>query len=251
MSLENKVCIVTGGGSGIGRATALLMAKHGARIVVVGRTKTKIVSVSSEIEQQGGTAHPICLDVGDHAAVHRMAKTVLEKFGTVDILVNNAGHSSPNRMLQNTTPEDIKSAVDSNLAGTIYCTQAVIDSMLSAKKGTVINIASIAGVAGSALGGVAYSAAKAGTINFTKFLNNEYKSTGLRATVIIPGEVNTPILDNRPINPSVEARKTMTAAEDVAKVISLVADLPHRTMIPELTIQPSFQRDMSMELGVR
>ena len=103
MSLENKVCIVTGGGSGIGRATALLMAKHGAKMVIIGRTKTKVVAVCNEIEQQGETAHPICLNVGDHAAVHRMAKTVLEKFGTVDILVNNAGHSSPNRMLQNTT----------------------------------------------------------------------------------------------------------------------------------------------------
>ena len=122
--------------------------------------------------------------------------------------------------------------------------------MLAANAGTIINVASMAGVVGSQLGGVAYSAAKAGVINFTKYLNNEFKNSGLRASVIIPGEVDTPILDQRPVNPSTEARATMATAEDVARAIVLVADLPQRTLIPELTIVPTYQRDYSAEVGV-
>ena len=250
MSLQNKVCIITGGGSGIGRASALLMAAHGARTVVVGRTETKLTAVRDEIEERGGSAVAVSLDVVDRAAVHRMAAEVLDTFGGIDVLVNNAGHASAHRMLQTTTPEDIRSTIDSNLAGTIYCTQAVMAAMLAAKEGTIINVSSMAGVLGSQLGGVAYSAAKAGVINFTKYLNAEFKNSGIRASVIIPGEVDTPILKNRPVNPTAEARATMATAEDVARAIVLVADLPQRTLIPELTIHPTYLRDTSAEVGV-
>ena len=250
MSLQDKVCIITGGGSGIGRAGALLMAARGARVVVAGRTGRKLDAVRGAIEQRGAAALAVPLDVADRAAVQRMAATVLDAYGRIDVLVNNAGHASPNRMLHATTPEDIRSTVDSNLAGTIYCTQAVIPAMLEAGAGTVINVASLAGVAGSPLAGVAYSAAKAGVINFTKYLNAEFKNRGLRASVVIPGEVDTPILDHRPVNPSAEARATMATAEDVAQAIVLVAELPQRTTIPELTIRPTYQRDVSAEVGV-
>ena len=249
MSLKDKVCIVTGGGSGIGRASALLMAAQGARVVVAGRTEHKLTAVRGELERRGAAALAVRLDVADQRAAQRMAAEVLDAWGRIDVLVNNAGHASPNRRLQTTTPEDIRSTVDSNLAGTIYCTQAVLNAMLDAKEGTIINVSSLAGVAGSPLAGVAYSAAKAGVINFTGYLNAEFKNRGLRASVVIPGEVDTPILDHRPVNPSAEARATMAAAEDVARAIVLIADLPHRTMIPELTIRPTYQRDVSAEVG--
>lgn len=247
MSLKDKVCIVTGGGSGIGRASALLMAAQGARVVVAGRTEDKLTAVRGELERRGAAALAVRLDVADQRAAQRMAAEVLDAWGRIDVLVNNAGHASPNRRLQTTTPEDIRSTVDSNLAGTIYC---VLNAMLDAKEGTIINVSSLAGVAGSPLAGVAYSAAKAGVINFTGYLNAEFKNRGLRASVVIPGEVDTPILDHRPVNPSAEARATMAAAEDVARAIVLIADLPHRTMIPELTIRPTYQRDVSAEVGV-
>ena len=250
MSLRDKVCIITGGGSGIGRASALLMAAHAARTVVVGRTESKLTAVRDEIEERGGSALTVSLDVADRAAVHRMAAEVLDTFGGIDVLVNNAGHASAHRMLQTTTPEDIRSTIDSNLTGTIYCTQAVMAAMLAAKEGTIINVSSLAGVLGSQLAGVAYSAAKAGVINFTKYLNAEFKNSGIRASVIIPGEVDTPILKNRPVNPTAEARATMATAEDVARAIFLVADLPQRTLIPELTIHPTYLRDTSAEVGV-
>ena len=251
MGLADKVCIVTGGGSGIGRAAALLMAAQGARVAVVGRTESKLTAVRGEIERQRGTALAVRLDVADRSAVQRMAAAVLDAWGQIDVLVNNAGHSSAHRMLLTTTPEDIRSTIDSNLAGTIYCTQAVMPAMQAAGAGTIINVASLAGVGGSLLGGPSYSAAKAGVINFTQYLNTEFRNSGLRASVIIPGEVDTPIVEQRPVHPSPEARATMATSEDVARAILLVADLPQRTLVPELTIRPTYLRDTSAEVGVK
>ena len=102
-------------------------------------------------------------------------------------------------MLLTTTPEDIQSVINSNLVGTIYCTQAVIPSMREAKEGTIINVSSLAGVSPGLLAGMAYGAAKAAVNNFTAFLNSEYRNTGIRASVVIPGEVDTPIMNKRPI----------------------------------------------------
>lgn len=251
MSLRDKVCIVTGGGSGIGKATALLMARHGARLVLVGRTAAKVEEVREEVEAAGGQAVAVALDVADKAAVEAMVSATVERWGRVDVLVNNAGHSSPHRRLLTTTPEEIKAVLDSNLVGTIYCSQAVVPHMLEAREGTIINVASLAGVTGSLLGGMIYSAAKAAVINFTQFLNNEFKNTGIRASVVIPGEVDTPILDKRPVPPSPEARATMVPVEDVAEAIVLIARMSPRTCIPQLVIRPTYLRDVSAEAGAR
>ena len=211
--LQGKVCIVTGGGSGIGRASALLMAAHGARVAVVGRTQDKLTAVRGEIEGGGGKALAVSLDVADRDAVQRMAAEVLDAWGRIDVLMNNAGHASPHRMLQTTTAEDIRSAVDSNLSrAPSTAPRRCCPPCSPPRRAPSSTSPPWPGVVGSQLGGVAYSAAKAGVINFTKYLNNEFKNSGLRASVIIPGEVDTPILDQRPINPSPEARATMATA---------------------------------------
>ena len=106
---------------------------------MVGRTESKLAVVRGEIERHGGSALAVSLDVSDRAAVQRMAAEVLAGWGRIDVLVNNAGHSSAHRMLLTTTPEDIRSTVDSNLAGTIYCSQAVMPAMQAAGAGTIIN----------------------------------------------------------------------------------------------------------------
>lgn len=248
MSLQDKVFIITGGGSGIGRASALLIAKKGAKIILVGRTLSKLQSVENEISATGGIARCFELDVADSKTVATMASTVIKEFGGVDVLVNNAGHSSTRRGLLTTTPDDIQKVLNSNLAGTIYCTQAVVPAMVSSGSGTIINVASIAGVAPVPLAGVAYSAAKAAVINFTEFLNVEFKNTGIRSSVIIPGEVDTPILDTRPVVPSDEARETMVKSSDVAEAVVLIAGLPKRAAIPYLVIRPTILRDRSSEM---
>ena len=249
MSLTDKVCIITGGGSGIGEGVAHLMAKKGAKVVVVGRTASKVEDVRKSIESEGGVARALSLDVADHEAVNDMAKTVLDEFGRIDVLVNNAGHSSHHRRVISTTPEEIRAVLDSNLVGTIYCTQAVLPAMLEAKEGTVINISSMAGVTPGLLGGMIYSAAKAAVINFTHFMNTDLKNTGVRASVVIPGEVDTPILDRRPVPPPSETRPDMVGVEEAAEAIVMIASMPGRTNIPELIIRPTYQRDPSAEIS--
>ncbi|MYG00661.1 SDR family oxidoreductase [Candidatus Poribacteria bacterium] len=248
MKLKDQVCIITGGGSGIGRDAALKMAQEGARVVIVGRTESKLESVKSEIETVGGTAVSFTLDVSDYDTVQQMVSNVLEKFGRIDVLVNNAGHSSHNRRLLNTTPEEVRSVVDSNLIGTFFCTQAVVPAMLKSKTGTIINISSLAAVTPGPFSGFAYGAAKAGVINFTEFLNNDLRNTGIRASVIIPGEVATPILDNRPIPPDDDARTMMVDVAETSDAILLIATLPRRSNIPELVIRPTMHRNMAGEV---
>ena len=248
MTLKNKVCLITGGGSGIGRATANKMAKEGARIIVVGRTQTKIDETVSSIKKDGGYASGYATDVSDQALVDDLVSSVIQEHSKIDLLLNNAGHSSKHRRLTTTPATEIQSVIDSNLIGTIYCSQAVVPHMISAEEGTIINVASIAGLSPSNLGGMIYSAVKAAVINFTGFLNDDLKNTGIRASVVIPGEVDTPILDNRPIPPDENARAKMVTAEDTAEAISMIARLPLRTNIPELQIRPTFIRDNSGEI---
>lgn len=249
MGLNGKVCIITGGGSGIGRSAALMMAKDGAKIALAGRTASKVEAVKAEIEAAGGDAIAFGLDVADYDGVMKMASGVLDAYGRIDTLVNNAGHSSPHRRLMTTTPDELRAVVDSNLVGSVYCAQAVVPHMLERGEGTIINVSSLAGVNASMLAGMAYSAAKAAVINFTAYLNAELRNTGIRASVLIPGEVDTPIMDNRPVVPSGDARATMVTADDAAKAILLVASLPQGACIPEVTVRPTFLRDTSKEAG--
>ena len=250
MGLKNKVCIITGGGSGIGRSSGLMMAEEGAVVVAVGRTASKVEQVRDEIVSNGGTAEAYGVNVADKDGVTAMVNEVLTKHGRVDVLVNNAGHSSPHRMLLTTTLDDLRSVYDSNLVGSVFCTQSVVPAMVDAGRGTIINVSSMAGVNASPLAGMSYSAAKAAVINFTAFLNAEYRNTGIRASVVIPGEVDTPILDGRPVVPSAEARETMVTAEDTAEAITLIARLPQRAAIPELIIRPTWLRDTSAEINI-
>ena len=248
MNLEGKVCIITGGGSGIGRGAARMMAEKGAKVALVGRTAEKVEAVRNEITTAGGVAEAFALDVSDYDAVMQMGKEVKDAWGRIDVLVNNAGHSSRHRRLLTITPEEIRSVIDSNLIGTIFCTQAVVPAMLEAKRGTIINVSSLAGVTPGPFSGLAYGPAKAAVINFTDYLNAELRNTGIRASVVIPGEVNTPILDNRPIPPSEDAKMAMVDVEETSATITFIASLPQRTHIPSLVIRPTMQRDLSNEV---
>jgi NAD(P)-dependent dehydrogenase (short-subunit alcohol dehydrogenase family) len=248
MRLKDHVCIITGGGSGIGRGAALTMAEEGATVVIIGRTVPKLESVKDEVSAAGGTAVSYALDVADYDAVEQMVTDVLNQFGRIDVLVNNAGHSSHHRRILNTPPEEMRSVIDSNLIGTFYCTKAVVPAMLEAKSGTIINISSLAAVTPGPFSGFAYGAAKAGVINFTEFLNADLRNTGIRASVVVPGEVATPILDKRPIPPDADARATMVGVDETSAAILLIVTLPQRSNIPELVIRPTMHRNMTGEV---
>ncbi|ETW97348.1 MAG: hypothetical protein ETSY1_23080 [Candidatus Entotheonella factor] len=245
MSVQDKVCIITGGGSGIGRSAALMLAQQGAKIALVGRTASKVEVVRDEITASGGEAIAFGLNVADIDRVRDMTKQTLDTYGRIDVLVNNAGHSSQHRRILTTPPEEIRAVIDSNLVGMMYCTQATLPTMLEAGEGTVLNVASMAGVSTSYLGGMIYSTVKAAVIHFTKFLTFELHNTGVRASVLIPGEVDTPIMDNRPIPPSAEDRTTMIGVEECAEALVMMVGLPKRSTITELIMKPTMMRAAS------
>lgn len=247
-TLNQKVAIVTGGGSGIGRATVLAMAGLGARVAVVGRTQSKLGAVVAEVASVAGEAHAYPVDVSDWDAVAAMTADVLDRWGRIDVLVNNAGANVPHRGTLDTTPEEIEQLIAINLTGTIFCAKAAMPAMLKQGGGTIVNVSSNAALWPGMMSGVAYASSKAGVNNFTEFLNDELQHTNVRACVISPGEVVTPILENRSTPPDSAARQTMCQPEDVAAAVVFVATLPPRAMVTEMVVAPTVSRDASAEL---
>ncbi len=248
--LQNKTAVVTGAGSGIGEKTAELLAQEGARVILVGRRRDPLQQVADRIAASGGHAIVHCADltIGDQAA--GVAAFAIEQTGRVDVLVNNAGFSSKVRSVRFVQPDEWDAVFRVNMEGVYRLTQACLPNMLERGDGTVITTSSMSALKPGILGGSPYSAAKAAVRAFSHGLNSELRNQGIRATVIVPGEVDTPILEGRPSVPDAAARQTMMQPEDVARCIHLAATLPHRTVIEELIVMPRVLRDMSAEMAV-
>jgi NADP-dependent 3-hydroxy acid dehydrogenase YdfG len=241
MRLTGKGAIVTGAGSGIGEAVAKSFVREGAQVVTVGRTRSKLERAKARAGDAGERLHPYSLDVADSAAVTIMVEWALEKLSRIDILVNNAGTNVPNRGLSELTRADFDRVIAVNLNGPFYLMHAVLDGMRERGDGVLITVSSIAGVRTSVLGGASYSASKHGVRSLSLAAHLEEGPRGIRSCVISPGEVNTPILDLRPVVPSEEKRALMLQPEDVAQAALLVATLHPRACIPELVIAPTNQ----------
>ncbi|MDP6555431.1 MAG: SDR family oxidoreductase [Pirellulaceae bacterium] len=248
--LDGKVAIITGAGTGIGREAAKMFAAEGAKVVAVGRRPEPLASVVDEIKQAGGeaTVHSADLEDGDAAAA--VAAATIETYGRVDILVNNAGHASQVRSIRWVKPDEWESVFRINIDAVFRLTQACLPDMLSRGEGTVITTSSMAALTPGIVGGAPYSAAKAASYNLMRGLNSELRASGIRATTIIPGEVDTPILEGRPKPPSDAARGTMMQPEDIASAILLSATMPQRTLVEEIVLTPTQPRDMEEELKV-
>jgi NAD(P)-dependent dehydrogenase (short-subunit alcohol dehydrogenase family) len=241
---------VTGGGTGIGRATARLLAAEGCTTVVVGRRKPPLSAVVEEIDQGGGRAVARRVDLEQPAGGRALARWTLETLGRVDILINNAGYSSKVRSIRWVQQEEWDGVLAVNLTAVYALTQAVLPSMIERGGGTIVTVSSYAAIRPGLIGGAPYSAAKAGVRNLMGEIHTELRDKGIRATTILPAEVDTPILENRPRPPDASARATMMQPEDVARAILLCVTLPPRTVIEEIVMSPTFSRDMREELDV-
>ena len=191
-SLEDRVAIVTGAGRGIGKGIALGLASAGADVVVVARTREEIERTAEEIRELGRKALPITADVTLGKQVQDMVAGTLKEFGRIDILVNNAGGSSGARVPPLEMSEETWDAcVNLNLKAAFLCTQAVSRVMIEQKRaGSIVNIASMAGRRGQ-VRSVAYSAAKAGLINFTLTISNYLAPHHIRINCIAPGRITS------------------------------------------------------------
>jgi len=241
--LKGKVAWVTGGGSGIGLAGALELARAGAHVIIAGRTARTNESGLSELKKSG-SAEAILLDVSDKKAVAAAAADIEKRHGRIDILVTSAGTNigGGKRNFKSMSVEGWDDVVAINLNGLFYCCHAVIPGMRARRDGLIINISSWAGRYASSLTGPAYNATKRAVIAVTESINMEECANGIRATSILPGEVATPILEKRPVPPSIEERARMAQPEDFGKAILFVATMPARCCVNELVIAPTWNR---------
>ena len=245
--LEGRVAVVTGAGTGIGRAAAVALAAAGARVALSGRRAGPLAEVAAEIRAAGGESLEVAGDVADPAAVDALFAAVAERWGRVDVLLNNAGINTRERNIHDISLADWQQVVAVNLSGSFYCARKALETMRRQGSGTIINLVSGAGKRAGAIPGVAYSASKAGQASLTQSINAEERAFNIRACSIFPGEVDTPIIDQRPVVPDADARARMLQPEDVAAAILLVATLPQRATIDEIVIRPTVQRDQRSE----
>lgn len=246
--LDGKIALVTGAGSGIGRETALLLARDGATVILTGRRLEPLRDVAALIEQKNGRAYTRTLDIGSREEIFKTVDWARDGIGPIDILVNNAGSASKVLNARFISEEEWNSTLNVNLTAVFNFTQAVLPDMLGRGGGSIITVSSLAVVNPNLLGGAAYGAAKAGVKNFMSFLHNTYRNQGIRATTILPGETDTPIMDNRARPPLKEERAVMMNPHDVARAIVLCASLNGSAVIPELHICPTFMRDTSADI---
>lgn len=249
-ALDGQVAIVTGGGSGIGRSTALHLAREGARVVVTGRRLEPLDAVVAEIHAAGGQAWARSADLQQREPLQALVQWVEAQLGSVDILVNNAGASSRVRNILWVEPDDWDATLAVNLNAVYTLIQAVLPGMLAKGGGTVVTVSSLAAVRPGLLGGAPYGAAKAAVSNLMTFLHATFRNHNIRSTTILPGEVNTPIMDTRVRPPTADERARMVDPDDVARAILLACTLPARTTIEQLVISPTFARDQGPDTEI-
>lgn len=219
MKLAGKVAIVTGGGRGIGRATAEAFAGEGASVAVCARSSVEIEETASAIRSSGGKALAIAADVSREADVADMVRRVLETFGRIDILVNNAGTNLPYREVVDLTLDEWRRVVDVNLTGPFLCSKAVLPAMIEQGSGKIVNISSIGGRSGAA-GRSPYRPTKAALINFTQCLAAEVKRHGIDVNGVCPGGTATRMLADIA---RIEGRDDLMRPEEIASVVLFLA----------------------------
>ncbi|MFT4639065.1 MAG: NAD(P)-dependent dehydrogenase (short-subunit alcohol dehydrogenase family) [Verrucomicrobiales bacterium] len=240
MNLKDKVVFITGGGSGIGLGIAQAMAKEDCRVVICGRSEDKLKDVVEAQPVDQPLHYRVC-DVADREAVNGVFAWMKENGGLPDVLINCAGTNVANRTMANLDPKDFDDVIAANLTGTFNTMHAATPSMKENGEGHIINIVSIAGKKMLELAGLPYAVSKAAQSALGAYANVEDSKNGVRVTSIYPGEVNTPIIDKRPVVPSDDKRQAMIQPEDVASCVILVLKLPARAVVSELIITTPYQ----------
>lgn len=240
MKLSGKTALITGGGSGIGAAVAWTLAEEGARVIVAGRHLDKLKETAAQFKGQPAIeVHEV--DVANRDSVNRLFQWTAEKIGPIHILVNAAGVNIKNRTMAEMQPQQWDQLLAINATGAYNCMHAVLPQMRERHDGVIVNISSTSGKRATKLGGVGYNASKFALTALSIAAANEEGPRGIRITAICPGEVDTPILNNRATPPTAEHRATMLQPADLAATVLLVATLPPRAHIAEILMKPTTQ----------
>jgi NADP-dependent 3-hydroxy acid dehydrogenase YdfG len=240
--LAGRLAWVTGGGTGIGRATAARLGRAGATVAISGRRVEELEKTAAELRAEGLKVAVAPADVGDAASVAGAHAAIVAAHGPVSILVCGAGTNVPNRSWSKLTPDGFAKVTNINLNGVANSVHAVLPGMRAAGDGTIVVISSFAGWAYAGFPGAAYSASKAALDPLVQSLNDEEGPHGIRVCHLCPGEVATPILKSRPVPPSDEEVARMLRPEDVAEAIAYVAGAPRHVCLAEIVIAPTWNR---------
>ena len=237
--LKDQVVLVVGASSGIGRETAVLFAREGARVVASARRGDRLRGLQEQLAKEGHSIEIAPADASAAAEMEQLAERVRAKIGRIDVLVYATGTNIPDRSMKRLSNQIWEMMLSVNLNGAYYITGAVLPAMREAGSGHLIYISSVSGLVPD-ISGPAYQAAKRGLLGLAHAIRVEEKDNGIRTSVICPGLVDTEILDKRPVKPAPEVLANALRPEDVAEVVLAVAKLPPRAVVPELQIVPTY-----------
>ena len=238
---DARVLWITGGGSGMGAATARAAAADGWTVVLSGRRADRLGEVAATVRDDGGAADVLPLDTKDPDAVSAARDTLLARHGRLDGLVLAAGLNAPGRRWDDQTLPSFRAIVDTNLTAVVTVVDAALPA-LRTSGGVVVVVSSYAGWSFQPGAGVAYSASKTALGSVVRTLNQQEAPHGVRATHLCPGDVATDFLDQRPSVPDAAARQVMLQPEDIARTVSFVLESPRYVRIDELVLSPVSQR---------
>ena len=247
-NLAGRRALVTGGGTGIGEAIAMDLANAGVDVTVSGRRAEPLEATVGAIKAAGGSARYLVGDMTDFDEIENLASEALAA-GGVDILVNNAGFSSRVRSARYIGADEFQSVMDVNTTGPAMLTRAVLQPMIDKGDGDIVMISSMAAIVPNVMAGVAYSAAKIAAKTYMEVLQQEVKKFGIRCLTVYPGEVDTPILDNRPLPPGKAERATMLQSQDISDAVMMALNLPRRATVTEIAITATEPRDMTADFA--
>jgi NADP-dependent 3-hydroxy acid dehydrogenase YdfG len=242
VSMSYQTALITGAGGGIGQAIARSLAGRGMRLALVSRDREKLEQLRRNLDLSEEKALIAPCDVTDRDQVRTAVEAVIASMGVIDVLVCAAGINVAQRSLRSLEPADWDRVLQANLTGVFNVIHQVLPAMRNRGNGLIIQIGSVSGLRASTLAGAAYSASKFAQSALAICIGREERGRGIRSTVIHPGEVNTPFLDQRAGRPGATEggrRELILQPEDIAAAVEFLIDLPPRAHVPELIIKPT------------
>lgn len=235
MQLKDKVVLVTGASSGIGKEVAKRFAKEGALVILTARSLDKLKEVQKEIENNNGKAESYSMDITDRNQINETIKNIIKKYNKIDILVNNAGIIKPGS-IEEVSYEDFDAHVNVNLLGYFNCIKETVPYMLKEKSGNIVNIITST-VKNTKARRLAYAASKYGQAGLSNALHEDLKDKGISVVAVYPGKTDTPIHDPY-MDQDDPKREKMLKPEEVAEVVLEAALMPAENDVKELIINP-------------
>ena len=239
--LRGRVAIITGGGTGIGAATAARLAAAGASVILVGRRRDMLETRAAELRATGADVHAIPADVRSYPELERVAAHAVDRFGRLDILVANAAIVD-RRPIAEADPDEWRDVVTTNVLGVLYATRAVLPHLLARGGGDIVIVASVSGRV-TYVGEPAYVATKHATIAFADCLRKEVSPNGVRVTAVEPGLVDTPLVREslEAVSRIVPSSVRPLESDDCARAILFALEQPDRCSVNEIMLRPTAQ----------